>query len=238
MSNPILSLQSVCVHYGQVQVIFDLSLTVSEGEAVAIIGSNGAGKTTTLLSISGIVPPSRGQINFYNEEITTLPTHKRIARKLGHVPEGRKIFPRLTVKENLEMGAYLRTDSAAIASDTEWIYSLFPILKERIRQPGGTLSGGEQQMLAIGRALMGRPKLLLLDEPSMGVAPLLTAKIFETLKTLNSEGLTILLVEQNAKLALSFASRAYVLENGRIVTSGTGEALLTDSKVKQAYLGQ
>jgi branched-chain amino acid transport system ATP-binding protein len=204
---------------------------------VSIIGANGAGKTSLMKCLSGIHPVWEGEIRFQGENITPVAAPQRVARGMALVPEGRRIFPRLTVMENLDLGAYLRKDRAEIAADLEKVFELFPVLAERRTQAGGTLSGGEQQMLAIGRALMSRPSLLLMDEPSMGVAPLLVAKIFETVKSLNQAGLTILLVEQNARLALKVAHRAYVLEIGTITLEGSGAGLLEDERVQRAYLG-
>jgi len=235
---PLLRLDGVHAGYGPIHVLKDLELHVDAGEIVTLIGANGAGKTTTLLAISGIITASAGTVHFCGQDITAVPAHALPGRGLVQVPEGRKIFPRLTVHENLLMGAYLRNDSAGIAKDLAHVHELFPILRERQRQSGGTLSGGEQQMLAIGRALMAKPKLLLLDEPSMGIAPLLVQKIFQTLQRLNrDEGLAMLLVEQNARQALSIAHRGYVLETGSITLSGPARELLADPRVQAAYLG-
>lgn len=233
----LLSVQGVSSRYGRIEVLHSLSLSVGKGEVVSVIGANGAGKTTLLKTIAGVKSPSQGTLRFHGTDITSAPPQERVARGIALVPEGRQIFSRLTVLENLELGAYLRSDAEGIAADLEKIFTLFPVLKERLKQSGGTLSGGEQQMLAIGRALMSRPKLLLMDEPSMGVAPLLVAKIFETIEELNGLGLTILLVEQNAKLALKAAQRAYVLEVGAITSHGEAKLLLDDERVQQAYLG-
>lgn len=238
MSASLLEVTSLEVGYGPIQVLKSASLSVQEGEMVTLIGANGAGKTTMLLSISGILPAWRGQIYFAGEDITALPAEQIVARGLIHVPEGRKIFPRMTVLENLQMGAFLRCDRQGIQSDLDRVYHLFPILTERRSQMGGTLSGGEQQMLAIARALMGRPKLLLMDEPSMGIAPLLVLKIFQTIAELNRQGLAVLLVEQNAKLALKTAARGYVLETGAVVLNGTSAELLHHPRVRAAYLGE
>ena len=238
MSSPLLELDSVCTQYGQISVLKDVSVTVGSGEVVTIIGANGAGKSTTLLTISGLVKPTRGRILFEGRDISDLPAHTLVKLGIAQVPEGRKIFPRLSVFENLEMGAYLLPDDASRRSDFDRVFSLFPILAERRQQAGGTLSGGEQQMLAIGRALMSRPKLLLLDEPSMGVAPLIVKKIFDTLRGLNESGMTMLLVEQNAHLALKLAARGYVLETGRIVLSDEAVALHSNPRVQEAYLGE
>ena len=236
-SEPILELIGVCSGYGQIEVLRDISIKVMPGEIVTIIGANGAGKTSTLLSISGINKIWSGSIRFFGTEIQDLPSHQLVGMGIAQVPEGRKIFPRLTVFENLELGAYTRSDPAEFKRGAEEVFELFPILRDRRSQPGGTLSGGEQQMLAIGRALMSRPKLLLLDEPSMGVAPLVIAKIFETLAALNRSGVTILLVEQNAHVALKLAHRAYVMETGAISFEDQAAKLLDDPRVKDAYLG-
>lgn len=232
----ILEISEISAHYGAIQALRNVSLKVNEGEIVTLIGSNGAGKSTTLMCVSKIKSLSKGSIKFLNKDIANYQAHELVSKGLAQVPEGRKIFPRLTVKENLELGAYTRKDK--LAQDYDKIFSLFPILAERCNQLGGTLSGGEQQMLAIGRALMSRPKLLLLDEPSMGIAPLLVAKIFEAIKMLNKEGISILLVEQNANAALKLAHRAYVLETGETTISGNAEELLNDGRVQDAYLGQ
>lgn len=233
----LLKVDELSARYGRIEVLHRISVSVEKGEIVSIIGANGAGKTTLLKSIGGIKTVSHGRVSFAGTDITTVAAQDRVARGIALVPEGRQIFSRLTVLENLELGAYLSSDKAALAEDLEKIFTLFPVLKERLKQSGGTLSGGEQQMLAIGRALMSRPKLLLMDEPSMGVAPLLVAKIFETVQELNAQGLTILLVEQNAKLALKVARRAYVLEVGAITSEGEAKLLLEDERVQNAYLG-
>ena len=233
-----LELRGVNVFYGAVQALREVSLRVDEGEIVTLIGANGAGKSTTLMAMSGIVPPRRGEILFAGRPIHGLAPDRIVRLGLCQVPEGRRIFPELTVAENLDMGAFLRRDRQGIERDREELYELFPILKTRRLQPGGNLSGGEQQMLAISRALMARPRLLLLDEPSMGLAPLITRQIFEIIKTINRErNTTVFLVEQNANLALQTADRGYVLENGRIVLQGRAEALLNDENVQKAYLG-
>ena len=233
-----LELRGVNVFYGAVQALREVSLRVDEGEIVTLIGANGAGKSTTLMAISGIVPPRRGEILFAGRPIHGLAPDRIVRLGLCQVPEGRRIFPELTVAENLDMGAFLRRDRQGIERDREELYELFPILHQRRLQPGGNLSGGEQQMLAISRALMARPRLLLLDEPSMGLAPLITRQIFEIIKTINRErNTTVFLVEQNANLALQTADRGYVLENGRIVLQGQAEALLNDENVQKAYLG-
>jgi branched-chain amino acid transport system ATP-binding protein len=233
----LLELDNVTLLYGRIQALHGISLDVNEGEIVALIGANGAGKTTTMRAISGLRPVASGAIRFNGEDITRLRADVRVVRGLCQSPEGRGIFPGMTVLDNLEMGAYTRRDKAGIASDIELVMGLFPRLAERRRQAGGTLSGGEQQMLAVGRALMSRPKLLLLDEPSMGLAPMLIQQIFEIITEINQQGTTILLVEQNAQQALSRAHRGYVLETGRIVRAGTGAELLHDPAVKEAYLG-
>ncbi|MDY0163271.1 ABC transporter ATP-binding protein [Desulfobotulus sp.] len=232
-----LTLEAINTYYGNIRALKNISIDISEGEIVALIGANGAGKTTTLKSISAITPPRSGSIRFMDREITGRPPEKIVAMGLCHVPEGRHIFPLLTVMENLEMGAFLRKDKAGIRTDLEYIFSLFPILAQRRKQAGGTLSGGEQQMLAISRALMGRPKLLLLDEPSLGLAPLIIKQIFEIIEQINRDGATIFLIEQNANLALKTAHRGYVMENGEITLSDTAENLLANEDVKKAYLG-
>ena len=233
-----LELRGVNVFYGAVQALREVSLRVDEGEIVTLIGANGAGKSTTLMAISGIVPPRRGEILFAGRPIHGLAPDRIVRLGLCQVPEGRRIFPELTVAENLDMGAFLRRDRQGIERDRQELYELFPILHQRRLQPGGNLSGGEQQMLAISRALMARPRLLLLDEPSMGLAPLITRQIFEIIKTINRErNTTVFLVEQNANLALQTADRGYVLENGRIVLQGRAQALLNDENVQKAYLG-
>jgi branched-chain amino acid transport system ATP-binding protein len=233
----LLELENVTLMYGRIQALHGISLTVGEGEIVALIGANGAGKTTTMRAISGLRPVARGTIRFDGHDITRLRADLRVVRGVSQSPEGRGIFPGMTVRENLDMGAYTRRNRAEIGQDLDRVFTLFPRLKERERQVGGTLSGGEQQMLAVGRALMSRPKLMLLDEPSMGLAPMLIQQIFDIIVEINQQGTTVLLVEQNAQQALSRAHRAYVLETGRIVRSGTGAELLHDPSVKDAYLG-
>jgi branched-chain amino acid transport system ATP-binding protein len=233
----LLELENVTLLYGRIQALHGISLTVGEGEIVALIGANGAGKTTTMRAISGLRPVAQGAIRFEGQDITKLRADLRVVRGVSQSPEGRGIFPGMTVRENLDMGAYTRRNRVEINEDLERVFTLFPRLKERERQVGGTLSGGEQQMLAVGRALMSRPKLMLLDEPSMGLAPMLIQQIFDIVVEINQQGTTVLLVEQNAQQALSRAHRAYVLETGRIVKSGTGEELLHDPAVKDAYLG-
>ncbi|HEY8458000.1 MAG TPA: ABC transporter ATP-binding protein [Actinopolymorphaceae bacterium] len=234
---PLLEVEAISVHYGRIEALRDVSLTVEEGEVVTLIGANGAGKTTTMKAISGLLRLSRGKIRFAGEDISRLRPDLRVKRGICQAPEGRGIFPGMTVWENLEMGCYTRRDKAAIAEDFERVYGLFPLLKDRAAQPSGTLSGGEQQMLAIGRALMARPRLLLLDEPSMGLAPQLIQQIFTIITEINQQGTTILLVEQNAHQALRRAHRGYVLETGVVTRTGTGEELLSDEAVKEAYLG-
>jgi len=233
-----LELDDIHAYYGNIHALKGVSLYVDEGEIVTLIGGNGAGKTTTLNTISGLLKPRQGTINLEGERIDSVSPHKIVEMGVSQAPEGRRIFGRLTVKENLEMGAFTRTDTEGIQKDMEQVFELFPVLKERIRQPGGTLSGGEQQMLAIGRALMARPKVLLLDEPSMGLAPMLVETIFQTIQDLNEQGTTILLVEQNALAALSVAARGYVMETGVISLTGTGQELLDDPRVKAVYLGE
>jgi branched-chain amino acid transport system ATP-binding protein len=234
----LLELDDVRVRYGNIEAVKGISMQVDEGQIVALIGGNGAGKTTTLKTISGTLPTSSGKISFAGETISALPSHEVVSRGISHTPEGRRIFPRMTVKENLEMGAFQREDTAGIKDDLERMFNLFPVLKERAKQSGGTLSGGEQQMLAIGRSLMSRPKLLMLDEPSMGLAPLVVEKIFQAIEEINKEGTTILLVEQNAHIALTLASKGYVLESGQIVLSDDANALLRNDRVRKAYLGE
>jgi branched-chain amino acid transport system ATP-binding protein len=235
---PLLEIEDMHSYYGHIHALQGISLTVEEGEVVTLIGSNGAGKTTTLRSIHGILPPREGRIVFDGEEIQGTPAHELIGRGIAQSPEGRRIFFRMTVLENLEMGAYHRNDRSEIREDMNRVFDLFPRLKERTRQEAGTMSGGEQQMLAIGRALMSRPRLLLLDEPSMGLAPVLVERIFQTIREINQQGTTILLVEQNANVALEIATRGYVLETGRIVNSASAEKLREDPKVREAYLGE
>ncbi|GHA86313.1 ABC transporter ATP-binding protein [Modicisalibacter luteus] len=227
---------NLTTHYGPIQALDEVSLSVGHGEIVTLVGSNGAGKTTLLMSICGDPKPTRGTIRFENEEIQGLPTSRIMRSGLSVVPEGRRIFTGMTVEENLAMGGYYR-DKHEIAESTEYVLALFPRLKERYHQRGGTMSGGEQQMLAIGRALMSRPRLLLLDEPSLGLAPIVIAQIFEIIEKLRDEGTTIFLVEQNAHRALSIADRGYVLEHGRVVLADSGKALLANDEVRRAYLG-
>lgn len=232
-----LKLENINTFYGNIQALKNISMEINEGEIITLIGANGAGKTTTLMTISGVIAPKSGKIVFNGTAINCISPEKIVAMGLSHVPEGRRIFPQLTVLENLEMGAYLRKDKE-IRSDMEYVFDLFPILKKRKTQTGGTLSGGEQQMLAISRALMTRPKLLLLDEPSLGLAPLIIKQIFEIITKINKEnGTTVFLVEQNANLALKCAHRGYVMENGEIILSDTTDKLLSNPEVKKAYLG-
>jgi len=238
MSEPILRVKDLRVHYGAIEALRGISLEVPAGEVVALIGANGAGKTTTLRAISKMLRPSGGEIRFQGENVTGLESHQLVARGMAHAPEGRGIFLNLTVKENLDLGAYLRRDAAGVAKDLERAVALFPILAERRNQVAGTLSGGEQQMLAVGRALMSRPKLMLLDEPSLGLAPQIVERIFGVLREVNEGGVSLLLVEQNAHKALQLAHRAYVLETGSIVMAGTGKELLASPEVRKAYLGE
>jgi len=234
----LLSLCDVKTYYGNIQALKGINLNISDGEIITLIGANGAGKTTTLMSISGIVPPREGQIIFMDRDIHSLTPDAIVALGISHVPEGRHIFPDLTVLENLQMGAFLRTDKKETKQDLEYVFDLFPILPQRRNQAGGTLSGGEQQMLAISRALMARPKLLLLDEPSLGLAPIVVKQIFETIRKINAKHkTTVFLVEQNANLALHLADRGYVMENGQIVLEDSSENLLLNEEVKKAYLG-
>jgi branched-chain amino acid transport system ATP-binding protein len=235
---PLLELENVETFYGNIMALKRVSLSIAEGEIITLIGANGAGKSTTLMTICGVVPPRAGEIRFRDKAIQQAAPHEIVALGISQVPEGRRIFPDLTVTENLAMGAFLRVDSAEIARDRDYLFSLFPILRERRHQPGGTLSGGEQQMLAISRALMARPTLLLLDEPSLGLAPLIAQLIFRIIRQINEERrTTILLVEQNANMALRIAHRGYVMENGRITLEGSAENLLDNDEVKRAYLG-
>ncbi|MDD4569112.1 MAG: ABC transporter ATP-binding protein [Tepidanaerobacteraceae bacterium] len=232
-----LVLDNIETHYGNIRALRGISLDVKQKEIVTIIGANGAGKTTTLKTICGLVPPTSGKIHFQNNDITGKAASDIVGTGIALVPEGRRVFPRMTVLENLQLGAYLNKDRQAVKNDLEKVFKLFPILKNRIKQISGTLSGGEQQMLAIARALMARPKLLLLDEPSMGLAPKIVANIFDIIKQINREGTTILLVEQNARMALSIAHKGFVIETGKIVLQDTAENLLKDEEVKKAYLG-
>lgn len=231
-----LKIENLSVHYGMIQAVRDVSFEVNQGEIVSLIGANGAGKTTILRTISGLNQPSKGTITFEGSPIQKKAPRRIVAQGISQVPEGRHVFPGLTVLENLEMGAYLRKDND-IQEDYEHIYEKFPILKERLNQDASTLSGGEQQMLAMGRALMSKPRLLLLDEPSMGLAPIFIQEIFNIIQEIQKQGTTVLLIEQNAKMALSIADRGYVLETGKVVLSGTGQELLESEEVKKAYLG-
>jgi len=235
-----LELINVHTFYGPIEALKGITIEVKQGEIVCLIGNNGAGKSTTLMTISGILKPLSGDVLFEGESTKGIPPHRIVEMGISQVPEGRRIFPKLTVKENLEMGAYtkFKVQSSKFKVQLDKIHELFPVLKERHKQLGGTLSGGEQQMLAIGRALMSDPKLLLLDEPSLGLAPIMASKIFKTIKEINREGITVLLVEQNARAALKLSSRGYVLENGRVVLQGRGEELLNNEKVRKAYLGE
>jgi len=237
MSSSVLSLAGVETFYGRIQALRGLSLDVNEGEIVALIGANGAGKTTTLRTISGLIKPARGTITLRGENIVGMVPDAIVRKGVVHSPEGRRIFPRLTVLENLRLGAYARSDGD-IGADHDYVLSLFPRLKERLKQKGGTLSGGEQQMLAIARALMARPKVLLLDEPSLGLSPILVDTIFSVIANVNKTGVPILLIEQNARKALQVATRGYVMETGAIVKSGPAQALLADDDVRKAYLGE
>ena len=238
MTTPLLELKDLQVAYGGIQAVKGIDLSVDQGELVCLIGANGAGKTTTLKGITGLQPIKSGKIHYAGEDITGKPAFQLVRKGLSMVPEGRGVFGALTIEENLAMGAYARDDRAAIKDDVERVFGLFPRLKERRKQTAGTLSGGEQQMLAMGRALMSRPKLLLLDEPSMGLAPLMVQKVFETVMAVSKEGVTILLIEQNAKLALEVSSRGYVMESGEISLQGDAKRLLSDPKVREAYLGE
>jgi len=233
----VLSIKDLHVYYGGIKALQGINLDVKEGEVVALIGANGAGKTTTLRSIFRLTPIVKGDIYFYEINLTKLPSYKIASLGIAHVPEGRRVFPNMTVKENLEMGAYLVKDKKVVEKNLEFVYNLFPRLRERQKQLAGTLSGGEQQMLAIGRALMSNARLLLLDEPSMGLAPLLVQEIFSVLKKINEEKITLLLVEQNANMAFSIAHRVYVMETGKIVLSGPTEEIANNEAVKKAYLG-
>ncbi len=238
MTESVLTVKDLQVHYGAIHALRGVSLEVQDGQAVALIGANGAGKTTTLRAITRMVRASAGSVTFRGEELTRLQPHEIVARGLAHAPEGRGIFLNLTLRENLELGAFLRTDRDGIAADLKRSFELFPILKERIDQVAGTLSGGEQQMLAVARALMCRPRLLLLDEPSLGLAPQVVERIFQVLKDVVQSGVSLLLVEQNAHKALQIAHQAYVLETGEVVMKGTGKELLASPEVRKAYLGE
>ncbi|MFH1118116.1 MAG: ABC transporter ATP-binding protein [Pseudomonadota bacterium] len=232
-----LQVDKIDVFYGDLQVLWDVSFHVKAGEIVVLLGANGAGKSTTIKTVSSLLKPAKGTVTFEGTRLDALPSHKIIERGVAHIPEGRRLFPEMTVEENLMVGS-LRGEARSKRSETiEWVYELFPRLRERYRQPAGTLSGGEQQMAAIGRGLMSLPKLLMFDEPSLGLAPILVANIFDIVERINKQGMTVLLVEQNVKHTLSMCDRAYVLENGRIALSGTGEEFLNNDHVKQAYLG-
>ncbi len=235
---PILEISDIHTYYGSIQALKGISLTVYDGEIVTLLGANGAGKTTTLRSINGLNRPRQGRIVFEGSDITSVPAHEIVKRGIAQSPEGRRLFPRMTVTENLEMGAFQRSDRAGIREDMDRVFDLFPRLKERRSQKAGTMSGGEQQMCAIGRALMARPKLLLLDEPSLGLAPIFVERIFDIVHTINEQGTSILLVEQNALMALEAANRGYVLETGRIVLADAAEALKTNEQVRKTYLGE
>ncbi len=237
MAETMLKIDDINVYYGAIHAIKGISLEVKQGEIVTLIGANGAGKSTTLRTISGLLKPKTGSIQFLGENIAGIPAHKIVRKGISQVPEGRRIFAEMTVNENLDLGAFTRSDKKGIADDLDMVFSLFPRLKERRTQVAGTLSGGEQQMLAMGRALMSRPKLLLLDEPSMGLAPILIREIFKIIVDINKQGTTVLLVEQNANMALSIANRAYVLETGRITLSGDADKLAASEDVRKAYLG-
>ncbi len=239
MPGPLLELDGLRVKYGNVEALHGISLTVNQGEIVTILGANGAGKSTTLRAISGLLQPSGGEIRFDGRPAHRIPAHERVKLGISQAPEGRRIFGTLTVKENLALGAFTRSDKADIAATAAWIYGLFPVLEKRLDQLAGTLSGGEQQMLAIGRALMAKPRVLLLDEPSLGLAPLLVKAIFQTIREINQQtGVTVVLVEQNARAALKLAHRGYVMEVGRLVLDGPAQQLMEDPKVQGAYLGK
>lgn len=233
-----LKIDNIFVSYGGIEALKGISIEVKEGQIVTLVGANGAGKSTTLRSVVGLVKPSKGNITFEGKSLLNVPTHQIVKSGISLVPEGRRIFADLTVLENLKMGAFFRKDADGIKNDMEWVYTLFPRLKERTWQLGGTLSGGEQQMLAVARALMAKPRLLMMDEPSLGLAPLVVKEIFEIIKKINSEGITVLLIEQNANVALHIAHIGYVLETGNIKLSGPGKELLVNEEVKKAYLGE
>ena len=233
-----LEVRDLRVAYGKIEAVKGISFSVEAGQVVTLIGSNGAGKTTTLRTLSGLLRPASGEVVFEGERIDHLPAHQIVQRGIAQSPEGRRIFPRMTVEENLELGAFVRTDVSGVREDKQRVFALFPVLEERRTQAAGTLSGGEQQMLAMGRAMMSRPRLLMLDEPSMGLSPIMMQRIFSTVQTLKESGTTILLVEQNAQAALSLADHGYVIETGRIVLSDAGRALLGNEQVRKAYLGE
>jgi branched-chain amino acid transport system ATP-binding protein len=238
MTEPLLDVKDIHVFYGNIEAVKGMTFHVDRGEIVCLIGANGAGKTTTLRTVSGLLRPGEGAIFYEGQRIDLLPAHEIVGLGVAQSPEGRRIFPRMSVRENLDMGAFIRRDAAGQREDMDRIMDLFPILKERARQAAGTLSGGEQQMLAMGRALMARPKLLLLDEPSMGLAPIVVQTIFDTIRDINDQGMTVLLVEQNAAQALSLAHRGYVIETGKIVLEDEARALLENEQVRKAYLGE
>jgi len=238
MTEALLDVKDIHVFYGNIEAVKGMSFHVDKGEIVSLIGANGAGKTTTLRTVSGLLRPGEGAIFYEGQRIDLLPAHEIVGMGVAQSPEGRRIFPRMSVRENLDMGAFIRRDPAGQREDMDRIMELFPILKERARQAAGTLSGGEQQMLAMGRALMARPKLLLLDEPSMGLAPIVVQTIFDTIRDINDQGMTVLLVEQNAAQALSLAHRGYVIETGKIVLEDEASALLENEQVRKAYLGE
>lgn len=238
MPEPMLLVEDIHTYYGSIHALKGISLTVNEGEIVTLIGANGAGKTTTLMTISGVTPARQGRVVFQGQDVTKSSTDRIVSLGITQVPEGRMIFPALSVMENLRMGAYLRKDKEKLKSDMDRVLEIFPILKERSRQQGGTLSGGEQQMLAIGRALMARPKLLLLDEPSLGLAPMVVENIFEVISEINADGTTVMLVEQNAQMALTVAHRAYVVATGEVILSGGSAELMKNKQVRAAYLGE
>ena len=233
-----LSVNNLQVHYGMIQAIKDVSFEVNEGEVIALIGTNGAGKTTILHTVSGLLQPTKGSVIFEGQDITKIPAHKIVSLGMAHVPEGRRVFAQLTVLENLKLGAYTRKDKNEMEETLEMIYKRFPRLEERKNQIAGTLSGGEQQMLAMGRALMSHPKIILMDEPSMGLSPIFVEEVFKIIRDISAEGVTVLLVEQNAKKALNIADRAYVLETGNIILQGDAKKLMNDESVKKAYLGE
>lgn len=233
-----LSVNNLQVHYGMIQAIKDVSFEVNEGEVIALIGANGAGKTTILHTVSGLLQPTKGSVVFEGQDITKIPAHKIVSLGMAHVPEGRRVFAQLTVLENLKLGAYTRKDKNEMEETLRMIYKRFPRLEERKNQIAGTLSGGEQQMLAMGRALMSHPKIILMDEPSMGLSPIFVEEVFKIIRDISAEGVTVLLVEQNAKKALNIADRAYVLETGNIILQGDAKKLMNDESVKKAYLGE
>ena len=233
-----LSVNNLQVHYGMIQAIKDVSFEVNEGEVIALIGANGAGKTTILHTVSGLLQPTKGNVIFEGQDITKIPAHKIVSLGMAHVPEGRRVFAQLTVLENLKLGAYTRKDKNEMEETLKMIYKRFPRLEERKNQIAGTLSGGEQQMLAMGRALMSHPKIILMDEPSMGLSPIFVEEVFKIIRDISAEGVTVLLVEQNAKKALNIADRAYVLETGNIILQGDAKKLMNDESVKKAYLGE